>query len=297
MMRPGRTGSGWCVRGHKAGRFGFGGLLGVPVEPKKCFLSGQSRLSEFEFSPQCEDVLVDLDRYSARFYDLEASFQAQEVVITNQLELHGYRPSRGIMLAPDGSKSTLQWYGSHFLMMPRKADNTILMSPKPWTVQPISASRALVAESDWPEYQDTTAEAWDQGCLPESSCLAEWGQRRQVLCNRRWIIGCNAEGSLLYMRRVVGGSPVGADVQVEGRNLMCRVIQFTPLGDDVVMLREPGYEQHNVVMEFVDLGESFNKKELVVLFKIECGRKWPLVTKGITWLPDGSPCILKYQAC
>ncbi|KAH3758666.1 Vacuolar protein sorting-associated protein 9A [Pelomyxa schiedti] len=131
-------------------------------------------------------------------------------------------------------------------------------------------------------------------CLPETEAsLAQWEQVRFTTCNRKWIVGCHVKGSALFIRRVVSGSPFGDDVILKASEFSRGFVpQFTPLGNDVVMLRELG-EHSSAALVFVDLWESFNKKDLVVTSKIVCRTNWPMVDTGITWLPDGSLCILK----
>ncbi|KAH3723228.1 hypothetical protein Pelo_18067 [Pelomyxa schiedti] len=142
--------------------------------------------------------------------------------------------------------------------------------------------------------RDTAAAPWNQQSVsvPEVS-LAQWEQVRFTACNRKWIVGCQIKGSVLYIHRVVRGSPVGDDVILKCRDFSWGFEpQFTPLGGDVVMLRGLG-ETMNAPRVFVDLWESFNKKELVVTSKILYRTNWPLVATGVTWLPDGSACILQ----
>ncbi|KAH3745768.1 hypothetical protein Pelo_12849 [Pelomyxa schiedti] len=126
--------------------------------------------------------------------------------------------------------------------------------------------------------RDTTA-PWNQECLPEPS-LTQWEPVRFTKCNRKWIVGCNDGESVIFIHRVCSHTRGSI------------VPEFTPLGDDVIMLHETD-EYSNTTVEFVDVRESFEKKELVVTSKFECGTKWPLFEIGITWMPDGSPCILQ----
>ncbi|KAH3722612.1 hypothetical protein Pelo_18682 [Pelomyxa schiedti] len=142
--------------------------------------------------------------------------------------------------------------------------------------------------------RDTAAAPWNQQSVgvPEVS-LAQWEQVRFTACNRKWIVGCQIKGSVLYIHRVVRGSPIGDDVILKCRDFSWGFeLQFTPLGRDVVMLCGLG-ETTNAPWVFVDLWESFNKKELVVTSKILYRTNWPLVATGATWLPDGLACILQ----
>ncbi|KAH3731747.1 hypothetical protein Pelo_17418 [Pelomyxa schiedti] len=142
--------------------------------------------------------------------------------------------------------------------------------------------------------RDTTAPWSPECCLPEAS-LAQIGPTR---CNWKWIVGCDYHHSM-YIHKVVHGSPVGADVTVMCRGSVRGVVpMFTPLGDDIVQFREThgeddgDYNSCSVVV-FVDLEATFNKKDLVVISKIDCGPNWALPPAGITWMPDSSPCILR----
>ncbi|KAH3764901.1 hypothetical protein Pelo_3233 [Pelomyxa schiedti] len=142
------------------------------------------------------------------------------------------------------------------------------------------------------EYAIRDPAAWNDTYLPEAS-LEAWRFIWIVKCGKKWILGGDGSTSI-HILRVVCGSPVGAEVVVRCRDIQSQ-FQFTPLGDDVIMFLERDEHGYDVVV-FADLVEIFEKKQLVVMAKISCGTKWPVVTSDITWMPDGSACILLEDA-
>ncbi|KAH3723229.1 hypothetical protein Pelo_18068 [Pelomyxa schiedti] len=138
--------------------------------------------------------------------------------------------------------------------------------------------------------KDTTA--WACYKLPEPS-LAAWKQIRETQCNRKWIVGCDdsKEAPSLFIHKVVGGAPVGSDVVVKSRVFRFQRVEFSPLGDNTLTVYGSidGGTMEAVV--FVDLEATFNNKELVVKSKIKC--EHTSIPMEVTWMPDGSPCILR----
>ncbi|KAH3731844.1 hypothetical protein Pelo_17322 [Pelomyxa schiedti] len=131
------------------------------------------------------------------------------------------------------------------------------------------------------------------GCAPDTS-LGQWAPVSSPQCNRKWIVGRHddARDSFLYIHKVSRGAPTGADVVVKCSGGL-PVDEVTLLGDTVMIHGNDSSE--NEVVAFVDLEETFgNKKELVFTSKIDCGPlHGALATAAVTWLPDGSACILK----
>ncbi|KAH3731316.1 hypothetical protein Pelo_17855 [Pelomyxa schiedti] len=148
--------------------------------------------------------------------------------------------------------------------------------------------------------KDTTA--CNQCELPEPS-LTAWAQIKSIVCNRKWIVGCGdtkEEVPSLFIHKVEGGAPVGDDVVVKTRDIRMSLVELAPLSDDTLILHGKiggGCSEHTQrdVVTLVDLEATFNNKELVVKSKIECNPPLgasTLILRSVTWLPDGSPCIL-----
>ncbi|KAH3767190.1 hypothetical protein Pelo_945 [Pelomyxa schiedti] len=81
---------------------------------------------------------------------------------------------------------------------------------------------------------------------------------------------------------------------VKSGDIRIKRVEFAPLGGDTLILygTTEGGTMDAVVL--VDLEATFTNKELVVKSKIVCGQSTgpTRYTRGVTWMPDGSPCML-----
>ncbi|KAH3744157.1 hypothetical protein Pelo_14445 [Pelomyxa schiedti] len=146
---------------------------GIPEGPGVCFQTSLD-LKDIDLSPESHDILMDLGWTcgAVTFVDLDASFQAQGLVVQTKIMHHEVTP-KGVMWLSDGSMCTLH-FGSSVYFLVDELQHRRLAFPKDHMVHPISKGRAFVISADSHRFRVYDTEGSDPTkpsfCVPCTWC-------------------------------------------------------------------------------------------------------------------------------